>query len=648
MIDLLSSNEIDTDGIVINRQRLKPNPGAYVSVEKKVYKIKDILNFESATGVDLETGRIYPLFFSKMEIITNVDPNQQTYASQDIQHIESKDWTIAKERYKAIKPLLIGDDIVPKEVVLARAKEIGRSVATLYRWIEKFRGMGVITTLIPMQRGYKKGKNRLPADKEAIVEAAIKSEYLTSQKSTQQKVIQKVQELCLQRLITPPSDSAIRARIANVNDKTALKARGGSEKARNKYKPVYGSFPNATHPLAVIQIDHTPADIILVDDKYRKPIGKPWITLAMDIYSRMITGYYLSFDAPSEMSVAMCVAHSILPKDNWLKLHEVDAEWNVWGFPETIHTDNGADFRSGNFKKSCLLHNIKLEFRPVKQPQYGGHIERVLGTFLKEIHNLPGTTFSNIKEREGYDSEKNAVMTFSEFEKWLVSLICKIYHKRVHSSLGLTPNKQWEIGIFGNAITEARGIPSLPLDRHSLLLDFLPFKSRTIQNYGTEMLCLFYFDEALIKWINAMDPVNVTKKRKFIFRYDPRDISSVWFYDPDLKKYFKITSSDRSLPPMSLWEFNQAKRKAKIEGMNSTNTNQITQAWIDMRQQTEDAKGKTKSARLQEQKSKIHAKKITPSNPLQEPLTEQISEASMLNNNFIDDDDEIKAFDDLA
>jgi hypothetical protein len=37
----------------------------------------------------------------------------------------------------------------------------------------------------------------------------------------------------------------------------------------------------------VVQIDHTLLDIILVDDLHRLSIGRPWITLAIDVFSRI-------------------------------------------------------------------------------------------------------------------------------------------------------------------------------------------------------------------------------------------------------------------------------------------------------------------------------------------------------------------------
>lgn len=51
---------------------------------------------------------------------------------------------------------------------------------------------------------------------------------------------------------------------------------------------------------------------------------------------------------------------------------------------------------------------------------------------------------------------------------------------------------------------------------------------------------------------------------KFIFRRDPRDISKLFFWDPELKRYFKIPYSNTANPPISLWELRAIKRKLKL------------------------------------------------------------------------------------
>lgn len=55
-----------------------------------------------------------------------------------------------------------------------------------------------------------------------------------------------------------------------------MKAREGAKAARQRFAPVTGRN-RSERPLDVVQIDHTPADIILVDSFERKPIGRPWV-----------------------------------------------------------------------------------------------------------------------------------------------------------------------------------------------------------------------------------------------------------------------------------------------------------------------------------------------------------------------------------
>ncbi|WP_031574002.1 Mu transposase C-terminal domain-containing protein, partial [Acidithiobacillus thiooxidans] len=234
----------------------------------------------------------------------------------------------------------------------------------------------------------------------------------------------------------------------------------------------------------------------------------------------------------------------------------------------------------------------------------------------KEFHGLPGTTFSSIKERDEYDSEKHATMTKSEFETWLVTLICKVYHKRIHSGIGMTPEKKWELGIFGDEDTPGRGLSSIPADREVLLLDFLPMFRRTIQADGVSIDGLTYYADVIRQWINADDPDKPGTKRQFIFRRDPRDISIIWFHDPDLGMYFRIPFADQSMPSMSIWEYTLAAKRARQNGMKSMNETMVLQALNDLRQQVDSSSEKTKKARRQQQRRKEHSKKVSPSRPL--------------------------------
>jgi putative transposase len=80
------------------------------------------------------------------------------------------------------------------------------------------------------------------------------------------------------------------------------------------------------------------------------------------------------------MATGLCIAHSILPKEEWLAEVGSHAEWPVWGKMGVLHGDNA--FRLKMLKVACHDHGIDQIWRPVKNPRFGGHIERWCGKTL--------------------------------------------------------------------------------------------------------------------------------------------------------------------------------------------------------------------------------------------------------------------------
>lgn len=543
-----------------------------------------------------------------------VDTNNVTIKF-DINEVSDDDWKKAHERYIAIKPLLNSTSITLDE----RASEVDVSARTLRRWRDAYLSANSIASLIDRKSGRRKGDNQLKPHVEKLIQDVINEHFLTIQRPTEESTIREVLKRCYELGIDKPSKNTIRRRISQISEKNYLRGRGFRKRAKQKFTPKPGTFPGADYPLSVIQIDHTPADIILVDDKHRKPIGRPYITLAIDVYSRMVTGYYISLDPPSVTSVGMCLSRSILPKTELLLEHGItDASWDVFGFPTKIHVDNGADFRAESLRKSCMFHGIELEFRPVARPEFGGHIERLIGNVMQKVHELPGTTFSNIKERDIYDSEKNASMTLAEFEQWVLTYITKVYHETTHSALETTPNEKWKIGIFGNDYEAGTGLPAIPSDPQTLTLDFMPSLERTIQRYGVKIDGLIYYDPCLNSFVNELEDKSSQKKTKFIFRQDPRDISYVWFFDPLIKSYFSVPLANQATPAMSLWEYKFLKKQVK-ESSGTVNDELIYRAWDDMKSIVSESQSITKSERRKEQRRKSHVKSQELYEPLKEP-----------------------------
>ena len=52
-------------------------------------------------------------------------------------------------------------------------------------------------------------------------------------------------------------------------------------------------------PLEIVQIDHTQADAFVVDDIHRKPIGRPWLSVAIDVATRCVVAIYPAMERPN-------------------------------------------------------------------------------------------------------------------------------------------------------------------------------------------------------------------------------------------------------------------------------------------------------------------------------------------------------------
>ena len=244
-------------------------------------------------------------------------------------------------------------------------------------------------------------------------------------------------------------------------------------------------------------------------------------------------------------------------------------------------------------QRVCEHYGIELNWRPVARPQFGGHIERIIGTAMREVHTLPGTTFSNIQQRGEYKSEKYAIMTLKSLEKWLAEYIINVYHKQIHSGINCTPEHSFVFGIFGDCKTSlGRGLPERIADEDKFKISLLPTIERTIQQSGIKIDSIQYYADALRRWIRAKDKDK--KARKFIFKRDLRDISTIWFYDPEIKEYYPIPFRNISYPPISVWDLRAIKKY--LDDNNVTGYDEVTifSAYEKMKQIEKDSAQKVK------------------------------------------------------
>ncbi|MGI4738442.1 MAG: Mu transposase C-terminal domain-containing protein [Janthinobacterium lividum] len=514
--------------------------------------------------------------------------------TDDIFRISDEAWGKAQHKLAILQPILADRGNAALVEAAARTHQI--STGSLYRWLRCYDQTGSVISLVERPRLGGKGQSRVTPQLEEIIRDNIELHYKTSQKKPATKVYLEIQEQCRSVGLTPPGLNTVRRRIQQLSEREKVRTRWSKKMAREQFDPIKGETPGADFPLALVQIDHTLVDLILVDEQYRKPLARPHLTVALDVHSRMILGFYVSFDPPGAIGTGLCLAQAILPKEGWLSRMSVQGDWPCWGVPTALHTDNAKEFRGTMLQRACEKYGMRQDWRPAGTPHFGGHVERVINTFMQEVHTLSGTTFSNVQDRKDYPSEEKAILTLREFEQWLTTYIVDVYHKRIHSAINMRPYDRYKEGIFGSPTQPGIGLPERLYDEHQVYLDFMPAEERTIQEYGVVIDHVHYYADVLKPYINTLE-VSTGKqrvKRKFLFKRDPRDISCLYFLDPATQQYHRIPYRNTAHPPMSVWEFRQARELARSKGLATVDADGIFAGYAQMREVEVAAATKTK------------------------------------------------------
>lgn len=393
-----------------------------------------------------------------------------------------------------------------------------------------------------------------------IVDEVIEEKYLNRQRLTVAAVYEELRGRIADeniyrddedKLPTPTARSLYDV-VDHLDEYEVIKARYGKRIADLRCG-MYKRGPQSTRPLERVEIDHTRLDLFVIDPRTKLPIGRPTLTLAIDKYTRMVLGFYLSFNGPGFLSVMHCLRHAILPKTYVKRIYPlVEHLWNVFGIPEMIVVDNGPEFHGEGFEDACLQLGTVISYCPVRKPWFKPIVERYFGTLNRKLlHEMPGTTFSNIFEREDYDPTKNAVITLDTLLEVIHVFIIDYYSQRKHRGIKDIPASRW------NDIIDEYP-PTLPSRREDLQVLLGDIRYRTIQPSGIALFDLTYNDDALALLRRGR------KGYKFKIKYDPSDISVVYVLDPDTEKFIPVPADDQQYTKgLSLWQHKVIQRYAR-------------------------------------------------------------------------------------
>ncbi|MDD9173522.1 TnsA endonuclease N-terminal domain-containing protein [Aliivibrio sp. S2TY2] len=420
-------------------------------------------------------------------------------------------------------------------------KAIAPKWRTLAEWHKNYHQSGEkVSSLIP-KHSYK-GNKHMNTDGDFLITKAINEKYLTLNRCS---ISQTFKYYC--DLVIIENRSILTNKIKKVSQRTfynrinalpkydvALK-RYGKRYADIHYRKV-GKMLEATRPLEYVEIDHTPLDLILLDDTLEIPLGRPYLTILIDSYSKCIVGYNLSFRPPSFESIRHAFCNACLDKSLITQQYpHLQHDWPVAGKIENLVVDNGAEFWSDSLEDSLLPFATNILYNKVGEPWMKPLVEKFFDLLNKGlVHSLPGTTRSRIEQLKGYNPKKDATITFSLFLDLFYTWIIDIYHMTSDARETAVPYFKWQEGV-----TALPPLTYTDEEAQQLRIELGILNTRTVRIGGIFLHGLRYESEELSQYRKiwgAIDKNNLTLKTKT----DPSDISHIFVYLTNESRYIKV------------------------------------------------------------------------------------------------------------
>lgn len=348
----------------------------------------------------------------------------------------------------------------------------------------------------------------------AAMETAIRR-YLSLQQPRPAHLYRSMTDDLRARGLPVPHQNTLRKVLAAIPADITDYYRLGQRAWSQDHGPRAGTFSDRVpqFPLHYVTVDHKLMDVIVRDEEDNT--YRPWLTLGIDLFSRMPWGFHLGPESPSYQTVADCVLSGLFEQDRGLA--GTREAWLCWGRPTILHTDNGVEFRGQQLQRVCRMLGIEHQFRPRRTPRYGGAIERFFGSMDTELVNaLPGATARSAPARGAYDSVAHATLSLEDLYEIVYRWLVDVYPTRRHAGLPAatpTPRLMWTEGV--KLLGGAPGAIWSVADRETLRIELLEEMQRKYRPNGLSLDSIRYAGAGLNDLIGhtcrvKRDPVDIS------------------------------------------------------------------------------------------------------------------------------------------
>jgi transposase InsO family protein len=356
-----------------------------------------------------------------------------------------------------------------------------------------------------------------------------------------------------------------------------LKKRVSNNEYAKDIRPLHSTAnTQVLGPGSRYEIDATIADVYVVSDSERGNIvGRPVVYMVIDVFSRMVAGFYIGFESASYVAAMQALFMAVTDKTDYCKELGFDIESDDWpsvGLPDAILADRGEllGYQIENLESNF---GVRIENTPPYRGDAKGIVERNFRTIQASFGPfVPGfVTGNQIKKRGGNDYRLDAKLSVKDFAQIILSSV--LYHNQyavldkydrdadMPTDLPTTPIHLWNWGLQNRTGRLHLAEPS------SLRVALLPRKSASISELGACLFGVYYTSSEFLQLGWTHRGKSVKRPKALDVAYDPMVADQIYLFpEKGSNKYWvcKLADRSREFRGASFWDVWQARDAQKI------------------------------------------------------------------------------------
>lgn len=340
-----------------------------------------------------------------------------------------------------------------------------------------------------------------------------------------------------------------------------------TEIVRNKDQhPLLGTtYDIAQAPGYIYEIDATPDNIQLLSDDRKEVVGRPVLYSVVDVYSGMIAGFRLSFEAAQYKTAADALYVAMTDKVALCARYGIsisNTEWPVSGIPASITADN-AELTGDQIEHLSRAYGVQINSTSSYRGDEKGTVETCLCQLQHNVRHLLRGKGLVVKENGllakagDKDSRGEAMLTLEDYTKILIRAVLMVNRRTrrntppgLPSNIAPTPLKIWSYSVSRGNCGLRRSV-----DPQLLRLSLMKHYKGTFSRNGFNVMGIRYTctHEEYIGYFVRHDDAERPQGWKIVL--DDKDVSQAWLL-PDEKNR-----------PREYWPCKLAPTSAHLNGM---------------------------------------------------------------------------------